>query len=193
MDKLNQYRQKRDFSRTSEPLGTTKNKDRGPIYVIQKHKARNMHYDLRLQMGGVLKSWAIPKGPSLNPSERKLAVPTEDHPLDYAYFEGVIPEGQYGAGTVIVWDKGSYSNLKEQISLEESIQKGKLEIFIEGQKLKGAYVLLRTGKKDDPSPRWLFIKMKDRYADSGRNPVHSEPQSVISGKTIEEMEKEPES
>jgi DNA ligase D-like protein (predicted 3'-phosphoesterase) len=190
MDKLNHYRKKRDFSQTSEPQGKNNDADQGSIYVIQKHKARNLHYDLRLELGGVLKSWAIPKGPSLNPSDKKLAVPTEDHPLDYAYFEGVIPEGQYGAGAVIIWDKGSYRNLKENISLEESIKKGKLEIFIEGQKLKGAYVLLRTGKQDGSDPRWLFIKMKDKYAGTRRNPLSSEPQSVISGKTIEEIEKD---
>jgi len=189
MNNLENYKRKRDFTKTSEPSGEVKNTKNRLIYIIQKHKAKTLHYDLRLEMAGVLKSWALPKGPSTDPSEKKLAIPTEDHPLDYAYFEGIIPEGQYGAGTVIVWDRGRYRNLKENISVEDALSQGKLEIFIEGQKLKGAYVLLKTGKKDEPNPRWLFIKMKDQYADARRNPTSTEPQSVISGKAIEDLEK----
>ncbi|MGM0365098.1 MAG: DNA polymerase ligase N-terminal domain-containing protein [Actinomycetota bacterium] len=190
MDKLQNYKKKRDFSKTFEPPGEAKSSKNALIYVIQKHKAKTLHYDLRLEVSGVLKSWAVPKGPSTDPSQKKLALPTEDHPLDYAYFEGRIPEGQYGAGTVIVWDRGRYKNLKENISPEQALEQGKFEVFIEGQKLKGAYVLLRTGKKDEQNPRWLFIKMKDRYADARRNPTSTEPQSVISGMTIEDLEKE---
>ncbi len=190
MGNLEDYRQKRDFSKTAEPHGKVKSSKNGFIYTIQKHKAKTLHYDLRLEMSGILKSWAIPKGPSTNPADKKLAIPTEDHPLDYAYFEGNIPEGHYGAGTVIVWDRGRYMNFKDNISMEKALEQGKLEVFIEGQKLKGAYVLLRTGKKNDPKARWLFIKMKDKYADGRRNPTSTEPQSVISGKTIEDMEKD---
>jgi DNA ligase D-like protein (predicted 3'-phosphoesterase) len=187
---LKEYKNKRNFEKTKEPKpGIKKPKSSNLIYVIQKHKATNLHYDLRLELNGVLKSWAIPKGPSTDPSQKKLAVPTEDHPIDYADFEGLIPEGEYGAGTVIVWDKGTYRNLKDNISLEEAYERGKLEIFIEGVKLKGAYVLLRTGKKQAYEKLWLLIKMKDKYADPGINPIETEPESVISGKKIEDIGK----
>lgn len=191
MSSLKEYKEKRNFIKTTDlkPV-LKKRKSTDLIYVIQKHKATNLHYDLRLELNGVLKSWAIPKGPSIDPSRKKLAVPTEDHPIDYAFFEGVIPEGEYGAGTVIVWDKGIYRNLKDNISLEEAYDKGKLEIFIEGEKLKGAYVLLRTGKKQSYDKRWLLIKMKDKYADSERNPTETEPESVLSGKKIEDIKKD---
>jgi DNA ligase D-like protein (predicted 3'-phosphoesterase) len=191
MNDLKKYNKKRDFRKTGEPKAKAK-KERhsGLIYIIQKHKATNLHYDLRLELNGVLKSWAIPKGPTTNPSQRKLAVPTEDHPIEYADFEGIIPEGEYGAGTVIVWDKGTYRNLKNNVSLEEAYNEGKLEIFIDGKKLKGAYVLLRTGKKQDNDKRWLLIKMKDKYADARINHTETEPESVISGKKIEDIKKD---
>ena len=190
MNNLKEYKKKRNFRKTKEPKPESKKRKRtGLIYVIQKHKATNLHYDLRLELNGVLKSWAIPKGPSADPSQKKLAVPTEDHPIDYANFEGIIPEGEYGAGAVIVWDKGTYRNLKDDISVEEAYEKGKLEIFIEGKKLKGAYVLLRTGKKQDKGQWWLFIKMKDKYVDARRDPIKTEPESVISGKKIEDIKK----
>lgn len=190
MNSLKEYKEKRNFRKTTEPKPALKKlKSTNLIYVMQKHKATNLHYDLRLELNGVLKSWAIPKGPSTDPSQKKLAVPTEDHPIDYAFFEGLIPEGEYGAGTVIVWDKGTYRNLKDNISLEEAYDKGKLEIFIEGEKLKGAYVLLRTGKEQADDKLWLLIKMKDKYADTRRNPVKTEPESVISGKKIEDIKR----
>jgi DNA ligase D-like protein (predicted 3'-phosphoesterase) len=191
MNSLKEYKEKRNFKKTKEPKHVfKKRKSIDLLYVIQKHKATNLHYDLRLELNGVLKSWAIPKGPSTDPSRKKLAVPTDDHPMDYAFFEGLIPEGEYGAGTVIVWDKGTYRNLKDNISLEEAYNKGKLEIFIEGEKLKGAFVLLRTGNNQAYDKRWLLIKMKDKYADAGRNPTETEPESVISGKKIEDIEKD---
>jgi DNA ligase D-like protein (predicted 3'-phosphoesterase) len=188
---LKEYKNKRNFKNTKEPKPELKKrKQTDLIYVIQKHKATNLHYDLRLELNGVLKSWAIPKGPTIDPSQKKLAVPTEDHPIDYADFEGIIPEGEYGAGAVIVWDKGTYRNLKKNVSLEEAYDEGKLEIFIYGKKLKGAYVLLRTGKKQDEDKRWLLIKMKDKYADPGINPIETEPESVISGRKIEDLKKD---
>lgn len=191
MNNLKEYKKKRDFRITNEPKPELKKrKQTDLIYVIQKHKASNLHYDLRLELNGVLKSWAMPKGPSTNPSHRKLAVPTEDHPIEYADFEGIIPECEYGAGAVIVWDKGTYRNLKNNISLEEAYNEGKLEIFIDGKKLKGSYVLLRTDKKQDKDQRWLLIKMKDRYADASVNPIETEPESVISGRKIEDIKKE---
>jgi DNA ligase D-like protein (predicted 3'-phosphoesterase) len=188
-DKLEEYRGKRRFGKTPEPKGGRPGKAKKPIFVVQKHAARSLHYDFRLEADGVLKSWAVPKGPSTDPQEKRLAVPTEDHPLDYADFEGVIPEGEYGAGTVIVWDKGTYRNLKEHegkiVPVTKSVEGGHVMVWLEGHKLKGGYSLIRTGK--DPDARWLLVKMKDEEADARRNPVVSEPQSVLSGKTIEEV------
>jgi len=190
-DPLARYRKKRDFRRTSEPAGEKKSKKekKKSVFVIQKHDASNLHYDFRLEVGGVLKSWAVPKGPSTDPKEKRMALPTEDHPLDYAGFEGVIPEGEYGAGTVMVWDIGPYKNLRAEkdeksISMEECLDEGKVEIWLEGQKIKGGYALVRTGK--GKNVRWLLIKMKDEEADAGRNPVSSRPESAISGRTMDE-------
>jgi len=183
-----------DLRHLPDPLDRTGESSSKPIFVIQKHKARSLHYDFRLEVDGVLKSWAVPKGPSTDPRQKRLAVPTDDHPLDYAYFEGVIPEGEYGAGTVLVWDAGIYENLKEkdghEVPMEESIESGHVIARLEGEKLKGGYALIRTGKGDDK--RWLLIKMKDEEADARRNPLETQPQSVLTGRTIEEIEKEAE-
>jgi DNA ligase D-like protein (predicted 3'-phosphoesterase) len=189
-DKLKRYKEKRDFSKTSEPSPGKKKKEGGPVFVIQKHDASSLHYDFRLEMDGVLKSWAVPKGPSTDSSQMRLAVLTEDHPLEYADFEGIIPEGEYGAGTVIVWDTGTYRNLREEKkndgkSMEKSFKDGKIEVWLEGKKLTGGYVLIKTGRKEN---QWLLKKIKDDEADARRNPVSTEPESVLSGKTIEEME-----
>lgn len=159
-------------------------------YVIQQHDASNMHYDFRIEIDGVLKSWAVPKGPSTDKNEKRLAMLTEDHPLDYAGFEGTIPEDEYGGGTVIVWDAGTYENLldeKEEKSMKESFDDGKIEIWLKGKKLKGGYVLIKTGKDDQ---RWLLKKMDDEEVDGRRKPLKTEPKSVLSGKTIKEMKKE---
>jgi DNA ligase D-like protein (predicted 3'-phosphoesterase) len=193
-DPLAKYREKRDFSKTSEPEGK-KNSKKGKqknIFVIQKHDSSNLHYDFRLEVDGVLKSWAVPKGPSTDPQEKRMALPTEDHPLGYADFEGVIPEGEYGAGTVMVWDIGPYKNLREtkddeHKTMQESLSEGKVEVWLEGNKITGGYVLVRTGK--GKNERWLLIKMKDDEADARRNPVSTEPKSAISGKTLEEIRK----
>ncbi len=186
--KLNEYRDKRDFNKTIEPKGSSKSVKGKNRFVIQKHDASNLHYDFRLEMDGVLKSWAVPKGPSTDPSEKRMAINTEDHPVEYIDFEGTIPEDEYGGGTVIVWDGGTYENLREKkkddgLSMPESYDDGKIEVWLKGKKLKGGYVLIKTGKK-----QWLFKKMKDDEADARRNPVSSEPESILSGKTIEEME-----
>ena len=163
--------------------------DDQPIFVIQKHDARTLHYDFRLEVDGVLKSWAVPKGPSTNPRERRLAVAVEDHPLDYANFEGRIPDGEYGAGAVLVWDHGTYRNLRaeddEPASMAEALQDGHVAVWLEGEKLRGGYALIRTGKGDDN--RWLLIKMKDEEADARRNPVSTQPESVLTGRTLEEI------
>ncbi len=191
-DKLNEYKKKRDFSKTTEPKGGKKKSGDQKHFVIQKHDASSLHYDFRLEMDDVLKSWAVPKGPSTDPSEKRMAINTEDHPLDYIDFEGTIPEDEYGGGTVIVWDGGTYRNLRGEKkgdgkSMSASFDDGKVEVWLDGKKIKGGYVLIRTGKKD--SDKWLLKKMKDDEADARRNPVSTENKSILSDLTIDEMEK----
>jgi DNA ligase D-like protein (predicted 3'-phosphoesterase) len=183
-DALRSYKEKRDFHRSPEPKGGRRRKAREPRFVIQKHDATSLHYDFRLEAGGVLKSWAVPKGPSTDPREKRLAMPTEDHPLEYADFEGVIPEGEYGAGSVIVWDAGPYRNLGEE-PVEEALERGHAKVWLEGKKLIGGYALTRigVGKRE----RWLLVKVDDEAADRRRKPVSSLPKSVLSGRTIEEV------
>jgi len=184
-----QYRKKRDFSRTPEPAGGRRKPGKRPIFVIQKHDASRLHYDFRIEVDGVLKSWAVPKGPSTDPREKRLALPTEDHPLDYADFEGVIPEDQYGGGTVLVWDTGPYDNLTEKdgktLPAGKAIEQGHILMRLHGKKLKGGYALQRTGK--GKSARWLLVKTKDDAADARRNPVSTEPKSVLSGRTLSQI------
>jgi DNA ligase D-like protein (predicted 3'-phosphoesterase) len=192
-DSLKTYREKRDFRRTKEPEGGRRGTSDKPIFVIQKHDASNLHYDFRLEVDGVLKSWAVPKGPSTDPSEKRLALPTEDHPLEYADFEGVIPEGEYGAGPVMVWDTGTYRNLRAEkeedgLSMPEAYDEGKVEVWLNGEKIKGGHALVRTGQGQDE--RWLLIKMDDDEADARRNPTSTEPKSVLSGRTLEEIAEE---
>jgi DNA ligase D-like protein (predicted 3'-phosphoesterase) len=159
--------------------------------VIQKHDARALHYDVRLEAAGVLKSWAVPKGPSMDPREKRLAMPTEDHPLDYAEFEGVIPERQYGAGPVIVWDTGTYRNLSEEdgreVPVENAVEAGHVKVWLEGKKLRGGWSFRRTRIGSDGRDRWLLVKLKDEKADARRNPVSTQPESVLSGRTIEDV------
>lgn len=193
-DPLKKYCQRRDFSVSSEPKGrkprkTTRKK---PIFVIQKHAATRLHYDFRIEVEGVLKSWALPKGPSTNPRDKRLLIPTDDHPIEYAKFEGIISEGSYGAGTVMVWDIGIYRNIKKRkgkfVPMKQCVKDGTIEIFLEGKKLYGAYALVLTGKPDDQ--RWLLIKMCDEYADARKNPVSSQPKSALTGRTMKQIEKE---
>jgi DNA ligase D-like protein (predicted 3'-phosphoesterase) len=186
---LTEYRGKRDFRHTPEPAGRGGSAAGAPIFVIQKHDASRLHYDFRLEVDGVLKSWAVPKGPSTDPQEKRLAVPTEDHPLEYADFEGVIPEGEYGAGTVMVWDTGPFRNLTEKkgaaVPLGEAVAHGHLKVWLEGKKLQGGYALTRfkTGKDE----AWLLVKTDDEKADARRDPVATEPDSVLSGRSLEEI------
>jgi len=186
---LKEYEDKRDFRRTSEATARARQAGNEPIFVIQKHAARTLHYDFRLDVDGVLKSWAVPKGPSTDPRTRRLAVAVEDHPLDYADFEGRIPNGEYGTGAVLVWDRGTYRNLRaeddEPVSMAEALRDGHVAVWLEGEKLRGGYALIRTGKGDDN--RWLLIKMKDEEADARRNPVSTQPESVLTGRTLEEI------
>lgn len=183
-----QYRRKRDFRRTPEPESGGAPGER-PIFVIQKHDASSHHFDFRIEADGVLKSWAVPKGPSTDPRDKRLAVPTEDHPLAYADFEGVIPEGEYGAGTVLVWDAGPYENITEKdgepVSVSDALADGHLLMRLHGEKISGGYALQRIGEGDEE--RWLLIKMDDEDADARRNPVSTQPRSVKSGRTIAEI------
>lgn len=188
--KLQSYRDKRDFRKTPEPQGSSKgssDKD-GKIFVIQKHDAQTLHYDFRLEVDGVLKSWAVPKGPSTDPSDKRLAVATEDHAIDYADFEGVIPEGEYGAGPVLIWDRGTYENVNEKDdglrSMDDSLRDGHVLVRLSGEKISGGYALQRI---DDEEDQWLLVKMDDDEADARRNPVSTEPDSVVSGRSIEEI------
>ena len=191
-DSLKEYSSKRDFRRTPEPSGKGTKTSKEPVFVIQKHDASRLHYDFRLEVDGVLKSWAVPKGPSLDPREKRLAVRTEDHPFDYAGFEGIIPEGEYGAGTVIVWDTGTYRNLKENqgkaVPMAEALSEGHITVWLKGKKLKGGYALTRFKRKDDEN--WLLVKMSDDHADARRNPLSTQPESAISGRTIEQIKEE---
>lgn len=182
-----EYRSKRNFTHTPEPKGRRRRSAKQPIFVIHKHSASNLHYDLRLEVKGILVSWAVPKGPSTNPKEKRLAIRTEGHPLEYADFEGIIPEGEYGAGTALIWDTGTYRNLKEEdehVPIAQEINKGHFTFWVEGKKLKGGYALTRMGK----GKQWLLVKMQDEEADAHRNPVKTEPKSVLSGRTIDEIE-----
>jgi DNA ligase D-like protein (predicted 3'-phosphoesterase) len=194
-DRLETYRSRRDFRRSPEPSGGRHGwKKRNPVFVIQEHDASSHHYDFRVEVEGALASWAVPRGPSTDPREKRLAVRVEDHPLEYADFEGVIPEGEYGGGTVIVWDAGPYRNLKRddegnEVPVAEALAQGALEIWLEGRKLRGGYALVhgRVGGKDE---NWLLVKMKDEGADARRNPTSTEPESVLSGRTLDEVARE---
>jgi DNA ligase D-like protein (predicted 3'-phosphoesterase) len=191
---LKEYRKKRDFGKTTEPEGGEEKPSKDRIFVIQKHDATTLHYDFRLEVEGVLVSWAVPKGPSTDPRETRLAIPTEDHPLEYADFEGVIPEDEYGGGTVLIWDRGMYRNLRggegvDSLSMTESIEEGKVEVWLEGERLQGGFALIRTGYGRNKNG-WLLKKMDDEKADARRNPVSSEPDSVVSHRSLDEIRKE---
>lgn len=157
-----------------------------PIFVIHKHKSRNLHYDFRLGVGRKLKSWAIPKGPSLNPKDKRLAIPVEDHAMSYANFEGIISPGKYGAGKVMLWDKGTYKNTNKIdgkiVSMQKSIKNGKIEILLKGHKLNGGYALVKMQNRKE----WLLVKMNDKEA-SRKNITRTETRSVLSNKTINQI------
>lgn len=166
---LTEYKKKRDFKKTPEPHGKGSSKEDVLTFVVQRHKASSLHYDFRLEMGGTLKSWAVPKGPSLNPKDKRLAMMVEDHPLDYASFEGVIPKPNYGAGIVEIWDEGTYEALDEKDPVKgekhllSELKKGSLKFILHGKKLKGEFALVKM-KNDDQKNAWLLIKHKDKYA-----------------------------
>ena len=185
---LNEYQRKRRFGVTPEPPGNEQPYARGRAglrYVIQKHRASHLHYDFRLEWNGVLLSWAIPKGPSLDPTVKRLAVQVEDHPLDYADFEGVIPQGEYGGGTVMVWDTGTWN--PEVPDVDEVMRRGELKFTLHGQKLRGSWVLVRTrGFGGSNRPNWLLIKHRDEFA-SRRDIEKEEALSAVSKRTLAEI------
>jgi DNA ligase D-like protein (predicted 3'-phosphoesterase) len=190
---LDAYRRKRDLRRSSEPSGGRRRQGGQPTFVVQKHGARSLHYDFRLEADGVLKSWSVPKGPSADPAVKRLAVPTEDHPLDYENFEGVIPRGEYGAGPVIVWDAGTYENTTKDSSgravpVADAIERGHVSFDLHGKKLRGGYSLtrIRSGRE----PAWLLVKKADKFAKPGSDPERDEPESVKSGKDIGQVAEE---
>jgi bifunctional non-homologous end joining protein LigD len=164
---LEEYRRKRKLAETPEPEGSDQPPDYGRIFVVQKHAARRLHYDFRLAIGGVLASWVVPRGPSMNPADKRLAIRTEDHPLEYADFEGVIPEGQYGSGAVMVWDRGQYKP-KDGVPPEEQLAHGKIDAILHGEKLRGGFTLVRPAWRSTDrvgGEYWLLIKQRDAHAD----------------------------
>ncbi|THV12414.1 DNA ligase D [Rhizobium rhizophilum] len=190
-DTLSTYRSKRDFEKTREPSGEGGVKGSNRLrFVIQKHDATRLHYDLRLELGGVFKSWAVTKGPSLDPQDKRLAVEVEDHPLDYGDFEGTIPKGQYGGGTVLLWDRG-YWEPEGSRSPEEALKKGDFKFTLEGERLKGSFVLVRMRKDRDGGKRtnWLLIKHRDEYSvdDEGAAVLDENTTSVASGRTMDQI------
>lgn len=189
-DNLEEYRRKRDFRATPEPEGRAEGIGAG-LFVIQKHSARALHYDFRLEFNGVLKSWAVPKGPSIDPEDKRLAVHVEDHPAEYAGFEGIIPKGEYGGGTVLVWDRGFWVPESDAAA---GFEKGHLKFILSGGKLHGKWALVRLKSRDEESGKeeWLLIKESDEEAGRGRDILSEQPRSVISGKTIEEIAELPE-
>ena len=186
---LKTYRKKRDFKVTPEPEGHTgaaRKKNARLIYVIQKHRASHLHYDFRLEWKGVLLSWAVPKGPSLDPSVKRLAMQVEDHPIEYAKFEGVIPEGEYGGGTVMLWDFGTWE--PEQDDVEEAFRRGDFKFTLHGRKLKGSWVLVRTRGFGGSSGRssWLLIKHRDQFA-SREDITETNPYSASTGRSLAQI------
>jgi len=179
MSSLTEYKKKRKFDKTPEPGPTKKRTKSGRIFVVQKHRATQLHYDFRLEADGVLKSWAVPKGPSLDPKVKRLAMQVEDHPVDYAKFEGVIPEGEYGGGTVMVWDYGTYEPETEDVS--DALAKGELKFTLEGEKLKGSWVLVRTRNR-----QWLLIKHRDYY-NTTEDVTELAPASILTRRTLAEI------
>ena len=189
---LEAYRKKRNFDHTPEPPGDVRRaaRRRTPIFVVQKHDASRLHYDFRLEINGVLTSWAVPKGPSMNPADKRLAVMTEDHPLEYADFEGVIPKGQYGAGTVMVWDKGWYEPASG-LPPDRQLARGKIDVVLHGRKLREGFTIIRTTNRSSgrsQTRNWLLVKHRDEYADSSWSiEAPTLNRSVLTGRTLDEI------
>jgi bifunctional non-homologous end joining protein LigD len=198
MDDLREYHRKRDFGRTEEPAGDQRRRSRGPSlrFVIQKHAASHLHFDLRLELNGVMKSWAVPKGPSLDPSVKRLAVQVEDHPIEYNTFEGTIPKGEYGGGTVMLWDRGTYTadertaKESDDVAVRRGLRAGKLSFSLQGERLSGSFALIRTrgrSRGDAGKPQWLLIKHRDATAQPGSDITAEILTSVDTGRTMREI------
>ncbi|MER5544123.1 DNA polymerase ligase N-terminal domain-containing protein [Streptomyces sp. NPDC002589] len=192
-DRLRTYRGRRDFERTREPSGREPGAGGdAPRFVVQIHDARRMHFDFRLQVDDVLKSWSVPKGPSLDPGDKRLAVPTEDHPLEYEDFEGVIPKGEYGGGTVIVWDRGTYEPLSHDragrpVEFAESLERGHATFRLHGTKLHGEYALTRFRSGADEEEAWLLIRKGPAHANGHGTPDPRRARSVRTGRTLAQV------
>jgi bifunctional non-homologous end joining protein LigD len=188
---LGEYQRKRDFTKTAEPEGASSRKKpaRALRFVVQKHAASHLHFDFRLELDGVMKSWAVPKGPSYDPAVRRLAMEVEDHPIEYNTFEGTIPKGQYGGGTVMVWDRGTYEaeDGGGAASLRDGYERGDLKIVLHGKRLIGGWVLVRMRRDDSDRAQWLLIKHRDETADAAFDVVADQETSVASGRTMEEI------
>ena len=188
---LAEYRRKRDFTRTAEPPGGDISTKQKLAFVIQKHAASHLHYDLRLELDGVMKSWAVPKGPSLDPTVKRLAMQVEDHPIEYNTFEGTIPKGEYGGGTVMLWDRGTYtyggSDPDPIEGLRRGYQKGDFKFVLQGKRLRGSWVLVRTRRDERGKAQWLLIKHRDEYAAEGSDVTADHQTSVATRRTMEEI------
>lgn len=188
-ERLAGYHANRDTKRSGEPRDGQKTSDKA-TFVVQRHDTSTLHFDFRLQIGDVLASWAVPKGPSLDPRDKRLATRTEDHPLEYANFEGAIPEGQYGAGTVIIWDTGTFVNRTKRngkpVTVNEGLANGHLKFELKGCKLTGGFALTHTTMGGDER-NWMLVKIKDQTADRRRNPTSTQNESVRTGRTNEEL------
>jgi bifunctional non-homologous end joining protein LigD len=188
---LAEYRRKRDFNKTAEPKGGRARQAKKLAFVIQKHDASHLHYDLRLELDGVMKSWAVPKGPSLDPSVKRLAMEVEDHPIEYNSFEGTIPKGEYGGGSVMLWDRGTYSyggtDPDPIEGLRRGYQKGDFKFVLNGKRLKGSWALVRMRRDQPGKPQWLLIKHRDEYAVPGSDVAAEHETSVTTGRTMDEI------
>jgi bifunctional non-homologous end joining protein LigD len=188
--RLAEYRSKRDFARTAEPRGGRRKRAPKLAYVIQKHAASHLHFDLRLELDGVMKSWAVPKGPSLDPAVKRLAMQVEDHPIEYNAFEGIIPKGEYGGGTVMIWDRGTYEYggddaLEGEAGLREGYRRGDFKFVLHGKRLKGSWVLVRTRRGDPKRAQWLLIKHRDEFAEPDTEVVEEYQTSAATGRTMD--------
>jgi len=186
-DRLKKYKEMRDFGETPEPAGGKPKRGKLPLFVIQKHHASRLHYDFRLEMEGVLKSWAVPKGPSYDPTVKRLAMMTEDHPYDYASFEGVIPAGNYGAGNVIIWDNGKWEFIEPGDDPVKALQQGKLTFRLYGKKMFGEWALVKIKGRSPKGNEWLLIKHRDKYANPNVDVTEVAPRSIISNLDVDEI------
>jgi bifunctional non-homologous end joining protein LigD len=188
---LETYNAKRDFTKTGEPPGRAQKTAKELRFVIQKHAASHLHFDFRLELDGAMKSWAVPKGPSYDPTVKRLAMQVEDHPIEYNKFEGTIPQGEYGGGTVMIWDRGTYESASGEgvDAVRDGYKRGDLKIIMHGERMQGSWVLVRTRRDERGKTQWLLIKHRDSFAMEGADIVAAVQTSVVTGRTMEEIAK----